>query len=561
MCVPSFDGHPLFGRLLGDRSAFDLEVDGLSESSRRYRKDSAVLKTAVQAETGSGRRTDGMVVEVSGRLLPQLILVRRIECDDGSLRMRINFDPRLGLPGRPPRSSTRAGTLICEWGPIAIGLQTSPELPLEAGAETTVDIRAGSALTLVMTLSDRTPVVSVPVDTGMELVEETDRWWRGWVASTSYDGPFPEHVIRSLITLQLLTFAPSGAPVASPTTSLPEVIGGTRNWDYRFSWPRDASIGLGAFLGLGKHDLAHSYMHWLLHASRLSRPRLQVLYTLYGKRGPKEQEVAGIPGYRRSLPVRVGNAAASQHQLDIYGWVLDAAWLLADAGVTLHGELWRALSGFADFAARHWREPDAGIWERRGEPEHHVHSKLMAWLCLDRALRISSTRQTRKARRLRWTRERSALTTEIKDRGFDAQRFSYVRSYGSKETDAALLILPVLEFEDDPKRVEGTIAAVRADLEVSDGLVYRYLPKDGRTEREGAFLPCSFWLVQALARSGQVEEATRLFEDLLGLANDVGLFAEEIDPVSKGHLGNFPLAFTHAALIQAALSLRRKKDD
>lgn len=558
MCVPNFDGQPVFGRLVGgpQSGAFAVGIDGLDESRRSYRKDSAVLETIVRAETGSGRRTDGMVVEVSGRLLPQLILVRRIECEQGSLRVRVKFDPKLGLPGRAARSSRRAGALVCEWGSIAIGLQSSPELRLEAGKETAVDVRAGSALNLVMTLSDRAPVVLVPPEGAGALIEDTDRWWQEWVGSTSYEGPFPDFVLRSLITLQLLTFAPSGAPVAAPTTSLPEVIGGTRNWDYRYSWPRDASIGLGAFLGLGKHELAHSYMHWLLHASRLKRPRLQVLYTLYGKTSPKEREIEGVLGYRRSLPVRVGNAASTQHQLDVYGWVLDAAWLLTQAGRHLHGEFWRALSGFADFAAKHWREPDAGIWERRGDPEHHVHSKLMAWLCLDRALRISATQRTRKARKMRWRTERDQLATEIRERGFDAARSRYVRRYGSKDTDAALLILPVLEFEDDPARVRGTIGAIREELGASDGLIYRYVPEsDGLGGREGAFLPCSFWLVQALARSGQREEAVQLFEQLLGFANDVSLFAEEMDPDSKEQLGNFPQAFTHATLIQAALSL------
>ena len=229
MCVPNFDGQPLFGRLLGDKSAFAVSVDGVVESRRGYRQNSAVLETVVKSETGTGRRIDAMVVNVSGRLLPQMILVRRIDCDQGSLRVRINFDPKLGLPGRAPRLSRRAGAFVCEWGPIAIGLQASSELELEAGKEAIVDINEGSALTLVMTLSDRAPLLFVPPETATALVEETDSWWHEWVGSTGYHGPFPDFVVRSLITLQLLTFAPSGAPVAAPTTSLPEVIGGTRN--------------------------------------------------------------------------------------------------------------------------------------------------------------------------------------------------------------------------------------------------------------------------------------------------------------------------------------------
>jgi GH15 family glucan-1,4-alpha-glucosidase len=564
MCVPTFDREPVFGSLVGgvESGSFAFSVDGLQESQRSYRNDSAVLETHVESETGSGRRTDGMVIDVSGRLLPQMLLVRQIHCEHGTLTVRVKFDPRLGLPGREPRASKRAEVLVCEWGSIAIGLQTSPELDIAPGTEAIIELSSGSSATLVMTLSDRAPIVFVSPERALELLEDTDGWWRNWVASTSYEGPFPESVLRSLITLQLLTFAPSGAPVAAPTTSLPEVMGGSLNWDYRFSWPRDASIGLGAFLKLGKDALAHSYMHWLLHASRLKRPRLQVLYTLFGKPSPKEREINGVSGYRGSLPVRVGNAASTQHQLDVYGWVLDAAWLLTKEGRHLHGELWRALSGFADFAAKHWKEPDAGIWERRGEPQQYVHSKLMAWLCLDRALRISSTRRTRARRLQRWENERKALADEITQQGFDSSRSTYVRSFGSKDTDAALLILPILEFESDPSRLMGTIAAIREELDAGDGLLYRYIPEsDDLAGREGAFLPCSFWLVQALARSGQKEEAEHLFENLLSMANDVGLYAEEMDPLSKESLGNFPQAFTHATLIQAALSLADGEDE
>lgn len=562
MCMPAFDGEPVFGRLIAgpDSGCFSITIDGVQESHRSYRERSAIVDTAVRSATGAGRLTDAMVMDVKGALLPQLVLIRTVRCDEGTLHARVLFDPRRGLPGVPPRAGKRAGTLVCDWGSLAIGLQSFPELDLQVGREAVTEIKAGSSVWVVMTLADRSPVVSVPSERVDALVDATARWWREWVAETDYEGPYEEQVLRSLITLQLLTFAPSGAPVAAPTTSLPEVIGGERNWDYRYSWPRDASIGLAAFLGLGKPDLAHSYMHWLLHASRLTRPRLQVLYTLFGKTQGKEEEVAGVPGYRGSLPVRVGNAASTQHQLDVYGWVVEAGWLLTKAGRDLHAETWRALAGFADFAADHWHEPDAGIWEVRGSTEHFVHSKLMAWLCLDRALKIAERRRTRASRKTRWAKQRELLAGEIRAHGFDDGRGAYVRSFGSKVHDAALLILPVLGFDEDLARVEGTIAAIRRDLDAGGGLLYRYRRlEDGVSGTEGAFLPCSFWLVQALARTGRREEALRLFGDLLELSNDVGLFAEEIDPATKEHLGNFPQAFTHATLVQAALSLG--KDD
>jgi GH15 family glucan-1,4-alpha-glucosidase len=561
MCAPAFDSEPIFGKLLGGARAgsFSLTVEDVVDRGRRYRGDSAVLETSMVSRTGAGRLVQGMAVEVAGSLLPQTVLVRRLTCDRGTLNVRFLFDPKLGLPGRPPRTARRLGSLICDWGSLAVTLQVSPDIHVVPGKAALVDVSEGSSLTSVMTVVDRSPAILLSDDRAHQLIADTDRWWRTWSEAIEYDGPFRDSVVRSLITLQLLTYSPSGSPVAAPSTSLPEEIGGVRNWDYRFSWPRDASIGLAAFLAVGKDELAHSFMHWLLHASRLSRPRLSVLYTLYGKPTSKERELLGVPGYRGSLPVRIGNRASAQHQLDVYGWVLDAAWLLTDSGQRLHAETWRALSGVADFVARHWPEPDAGIWEQRGKPAHYVHSKMMAWLCLDRALRIARTRRTRGARTKRWSQERDRIRRDVRTRGFDPASGSYVRAYGSSDVDAALLILPVLEFEDDHARVTGTVAAIRRELEKEEGLIHRYRPgSDGIQGGEGAFLPCSFWLVQALARIGRDEEAYRVFDRVLQVANDVGLFSEEVDPSSKDLLGNFPQAFAHATLVQAALSLSGK---
>lgn len=560
MCAPTFDSDPIFGRLIGGSKAgsFVVEIDGATSHRRRYVDDSAVLETEVHTKSGRGRRTDAMAIDVEGRLLPQSVVVRRVTCDEGNLSVRVFFDPKRGLPGNAPRVARRAGALVCEWGSLAVTLQTFPPHEINPGEEIAIDVPASSDVTLVMGISDRSPAIFVSRDQARALLDETRDWWDRWSAGIEYDGPLRDPVIRSLITLQLLTFSPSGAPVAALTTSLPEEIGGGRNWDYRFSWPRDASIGLAAFLAMDRRELAHSFMHWLLHASRLTRPHLKVLYTLYGKSPPDERVVDGVPGYKGSLPVRTGNDARTQHQLDVYGWVVDAAWLLTNEGHRLHAETWRAISGLADYVAEHWSEPDAGIWEVRGEPRHYVHSKLMGWLCLDRALEIAETRTTSARRKKRWTEQRDRLRSEIVERGFDASLGSYVRSYGSHDLDAALLILPVLGFEDRHERVRGTIAAIRRELE-RDGLVFRYRGGDGLDGGEGAFLPCSFWLVQALARTGHRGEATKLFNELVGRANDVGLFPEEMDPDSNEFLGNFPQAFTHATLVQAAMSLHEKE--
>jgi GH15 family glucan-1,4-alpha-glucosidase len=563
MCAPAFDDDPIFGSLIGGDAAgsFAIDLEGLVDSSRCYEPDTAVLETRFETSRGAGRLVDAMAIDVSHGLLPQTVLVRKLICDRGEVHARINFDPRLGLPGRPPRAQRRAGALVCEWGSLALSLQTFPEIGVAAGEPTETVLRAGTDLVLVMGIADRSPAVVLTRADPEGLLTGTREWWQRWAAGIGYRGPFRDAVVRSLITLQLLTYSPSGAPVAAPTTSLPEYIGGVRNWDYRFSWPRDASIGLAAFLAVGKPEIAYSFMYWLLHASRLSRPRLDVLYTLFGKPSPVEEELTDVPGYRDSRPVRTGNEARSQHQLDVYGWVVDAAWLVTASGRRLNPEIWRAVRGMADFVARHWREPDSGIWEVRDDPRHFVHSKMMAWLCLDRALRIAHTRGASPRRVGRWIEQRDQIREDIFERGFDRSIGSYVRSYGSREMDAALLILPILELDDRPERVEGTIAAIERTLGAGDGLVFRYPPgSDGLPGGEGAFLPCSFWLVQALARIGRRAEATDLFEKLLGRANDVGLFSEEVDPSSGELLGNFPQAFTHATLIQAALSLEGKDD-
>lgn len=558
MCLPRFDSDPVFGRLVGGERAgsFQLHVDGVRETGRRYRDRSSVLETTWRTDSSETTLTEGMVLDVSGSLMPQVVLVRRLEVRGAATPVRVRFDPRKGLPGTPPRTERRPGILLCSWGSLALGLRTEPEVPLVPGEQSVFVLHPGAPVTFVLTLADAEPLVLVGADRALDALHATDRWWREWCRRVSYDGPFEGPLIRSLITLRLLTYTPSGAPVAAPTTSLPERIGGSKNWDYRFSWPRDASIGLSGFLDVGMPDEAHSFMHWLLHASRLTRPRLHVLYTVDGKPDRGEQEVADVPGYRASRPVRLGNAASEQHQLDVYGWVLGAADRLLRSQGHLHAETWRAMAGLADFVADNWRRPDAGIWEMRDEPRHHVHSKLMAWVALDRALRMTRAHRARGARVRRWRREREALAEEIRGRGFDTNLRSYVRWYGGAEVDASLLLLPATGFEEGGSpRLEGTIAAIRRQLGAGGPLVYRNDPgRDGQAE-EGAFLACSFWLVDALARQGELDEAGEVFEALCHRSTDLGLFAEEMDPTTGMQLGNFPQALTHAALLQAAISL------
>jgi GH15 family glucan-1,4-alpha-glucosidase len=561
MCTPRFDAEPIFGRLVDsdEGGSFTVALDGTKEIRRSYGDGSAVIQTILTTSTGSARLVEGMVANIGGALLPQSLLVRRVECLSGDVRVRVIFDPRLGLPGRPPHRTSRPGNgrLICEWGSLAVALGCTPEAGIEPGVESEFELKSGETLTIVMSVADRGPVVWVPAPKANALLADTDEWWRRWSSALDYDGPHREAVVRSLVTLRLLTYSPSGAPVAAPTTSLPEAVGASRNWDYRYAWPRDAAIGLAAFLATGQARLAHTFMHWLLHASRLSRPRLRVLYDIHGKPAPAERELT-VSGYRNSIPVRVGNGARHQHQLDVYGWVADAAWLLQESGHRLHGETWRAVAGLADFVAKSWRYPDAGIWEVRGDLAHYIHSKVMAWLALDRIARMARSRRVGARRLSTWESERDAIASWIRAHGVDYERNALVWKSGSKELDASLLILPVVGFEPpDSPLLAGTIDAIRDTLEVEDGLLYRYRRlADGLEGDEGAFLPCSFWLVQALARTGRIAEATEMFGRLLLHANDVGLFSEEIDLATKEPLGNFPQAFTHATVVQAGLALQ-----
>ncbi|MFI7609274.1 glycoside hydrolase family 15 protein [Micromonospora sp. NPDC049366] len=565
LCVPRFDGEPLFGRLVGGPEAGTFRVGPAAPATvagRRYRPHTATLETTWAVGGDRLTLTEAMVTEVSGRLLPTTLIVRRLSTEDATVDAVVEFDPRLGVRHRPPRVHHRGPALVCQWGALAVSLDGSEALTIEPGRPVLIRIRPGRPLTLVLAVAYREPLIHVDPAWAWELLGADEQRWRAWTAEIDGSLPFREEVVRSLLTMRLLTYSPSRAPVAAPTTSLPEDPGGVRNWDYRYVWPRDASIGVSAFLSVGKPDEARGFLAWLLHASRLQRPRLPALLTLHGRTVPAERDLPGWPGYLGSVPVRIGNGAAGQHQLDGYGWVIDAAWAFVQAGQPLRSETWRAVRGFADVVARCWQEPDAGIWEVR-QPAQHVHSKLMGWLALDRALRIADTHPLPDRQRRRWREERDAIAAEIRSSGVDPTAASYVRTYGSADLDAALLVLPLLEMESvESPRVRGTIDAIREELSAGGPLLYRYPPgRDGLPGTEGAFLPCSFWLVQALARTGRRAEAIEMFQAILDYASPLGLYAEELDPATGTQIGNYPQTLTHAALVQAALAIRDAPTD
>jgi GH15 family glucan-1,4-alpha-glucosidase len=557
LCLPRFDSDPVFGRLVDPQSggSFRITTDGSTVSSRRYLPATGVLETTRRSEDGEAVIRDGMVLDVSSSLLPQALLVRRVTCERGTLKVRIIFDPRRGIPGsRPPTVRQTARGVLCSWGSLAVGCSNDADLAVEPGREAVLDLVAGRSVTFCVGLADRQPFVWVDPRRASDLIDETTGWWRSWCDSIRYDGVHREAVERSMITLRMLTYSPSGAPVAAPTTSLPAPPGSERAWDYRFAWPRDAGIGVEAFLALQGPQTARAFARWLLHATQTSRPRLDPLYTLFGRSSGAEHSVR-VAG--RAEPVRLGNEAGRQRQLDVYGWVLNGTARLAVHEQALDRESWRATRQLAGYVADHWRDPDHGMWEVRCDPQHHVHSKIMAWVALDRAITLAASQRARPRSMARWNDARSALADEIRSRGVDHDRGVYVGRYGSKALDAALLLVPTVGF-DDPRSeiVARTIAAVRSELGAGDPLLYRYLPGyDGLPGSEGAFLPCSFWLAAALARSGSLDEAADVFDRLVGLANPLGLYAEQMDPSTRQHIGNFPQALTHAALLQAAVAI------
>ena len=559
-CLPRFDSPPTFGRLVGGEDAGEFVVGPAMPATlreRRYVDSTATVETAWAVDGGELRLADSMIAEVSDRFLPGTVLVRRLDATGGVVRCRARFAPRFGYDrARATRARQRSGALVLEHHDLALALLTDAAVDLASDADLCFEVHPARPVTIVLTASRRGPLILVPPAAARREAERDEREWRTW--TDGIQGVADGAVVRSLLTLRLLTYSPSGAPVAAPTTSLPERFRGSRNWDYRYAWPRDASIGIAAFLGFGKNREALAFLAWLLHASRLARPRLPALLDLDGRPGPTERELVGWPGYAESVPVRAGNGASDQHQLDGYGWVLDAAWLLTDAGHRLDGETWRAMRGFADRVAATWHLPDAGVWERRDDSRHHVHSKLMAWLALDRAARIAERRGGRAMRRAQtWRRVRDELGADVRERGYDERARTYTAAYDSTDLDAAVLLLPLIELEPSGSaRLTTTIDSIRTKLGAGGPLLHRYVDDDGLPGREGAFLPCSFWLVQALVHVGRREEAELIFSELLELSGPLGLYAEEMDPHTGEQLGNFPQALTHAAFLQAALALR-----
>jgi GH15 family glucan-1,4-alpha-glucosidase len=558
LCLPDLDSPSVFAAILdAERGGrFVLHPHEAHEARRRYVPHSNVLETTFTTATGTVRVTDAMALPGRG-LGPSRELVRRVEGMSGRVPLRWRVEPRFGYGLGPTRVETRGPYLIATSGndALAVCAWDAGRVRGDAtGIGADVEIREGARATITLATAHAEPLVFPTRDESEARLDTTVDFWRQWASHLTYEGPWREAVVRSALALKLLVFARSGAIAAAPTTSLPEAIGGERNWDYRYAWIRDTSFTLEALLQLGCHAEATSFFWWFMHATRLTLPRIQPFYRLDGGASAAERTLP-LHGYRGSRPVRIGNGAAGQLQLDAYGELLDTAFGYVNDGYPLGADTARDLARIVDFVCAHWREPDAGIWEVRTRPRHHTQSKAMCWVALDRAIRLASTGHLPAAHAARWRDEAAELRRFIEERCWSAAQDSYVWYAGGEELDASLLLMPIMRYDAlESSRLSGTVDAIRRKL-ASGPLVRRYTGDDGVAGGEGAFVCCSFWLAEALALTGRRAEAVTLMEELLGLANDVGLFAEEIEPGTHGFLGNFPQGLVHLALISAAAAI------
>jgi GH15 family glucan-1,4-alpha-glucosidase len=555
LCWPRFDSPACFAALLGDAQHGRWKIGCEARTTkRRYRPDTLILETDFETDTGAVTLVDFMPLRGTQSDLVRTLVGRR-----GRVAMEMEFILRFDYGASVPwvtRFADGNGIRAIS-GPDKVVL--CAPVPLENRDMRTrarFEVEAGQTLSFVLTYGPSHLEIPQPVDPSRAL-GETERYWRDWTGRCTATGPWAPDVRRSLITLKALTYAPTGGMVAAPTTSLPERIGGVRNWDYRCCWLRDATLTLLALMYGGFHAEARAWREWLVRAVAGSPEQMQILYGIAGERRLPEWDIGWLPGYENSRPVRVGNAAAAQMQLDVYGEVIDALYQACRVGLARHDVAWGLQGALLAHLEKVWVRPDEGIWEVRGPPRHFTYSKIMAWVAFDRAVKMVEGLGLPGPVE-RWRELRDRIHRDVCEGGYSTRRRAFVQSYGAEELDAALLLIPITGFlpASDP-RVLSTVEAIQRELTV-EGLVQRYLTYealDGLPQGEGVFLACSFWLADNLCLQGRHGEARELFERLLGLANDVGLLAEEYDPVARRFLGNFPQAFSHVALVNTALNL------
>ena len=557
LCFPRFDGGACFAALLGNEEhgrwiiAPAGEVRGVE---RRYRDGTLVLETDYETADGVVTLIDCMPPRSSAPDVVRVVAGKR-----GQVRMRMQLIIRFDYGSIIPWVRRIAGGIRAVGGPDTLIFKTPIDLRSENfRTEAQFTVSEGQRVPFVLTWHPSHEPEPEMIDADATIAA-TDEWWREWSGRCTYAGPWREAVVRSLITLKALTYAPTGGIVAAPTASLPECLGGVRNWDYRYCWVRDATFTLYALMLGGYIEEACAWREWLLRAVAGKPSQLNIMYGLAGERRLTELELAWLPGYQDSAPVRIGNAASRQFQLDVYGELMDAMHVARRGGLEPDENAWHVERALTEFLESAWNEPDNGIWEMRGPKRHFTHSKVMAWVAVDRMIKAVE-RFGLDGPLDRWRSLRATIHAEVCRRGFDRERNTFVQYYGGKELDASLLMIPMVGFlPPHDARVRGTIEAIERDL-MADGFVLRYRTKretDALPPGEAAFLACSFWLADNFALSGRNEDARRLFERLLNLRNDVGLLSEGYDPADKRLLGNFPQALSHLALVNTAFNLSR----
>ncbi len=558
LCLPRFDSPACFAALLGDErnGHWLIAPTGGGEPSWRYSGDTLILETEWRTGTGTVRVTDFM----PRRDGDPPVVARIVEGLHGTVEMQCELRLRFGYGGIVPWARRSDDAINATAGPDSVWLRSPVRLDgSDMAHRATFSVAQGDripfTLTWVESHRDRPPDCPAA-----EALEDTRRFWLDWVSRCTYRGTYRDAVVRSLITLKALTYEPTGGIVAAATTSLPEDIGGSRNWDYRYCWLRDATITLEALLRTGYTEEATAWRRWLGRAIAGDPADVQIMYGVAGERRLAEWEAGWLPGYEASAPVRIGNAAVDQRQLDVYGEVVDALCLAGRSGIPVDRHAWSVQRALLDFLEKHWAEPDEGLWEVRGPRRHFVHSKVMAWVAFDRAAEAAAGGQPGPA--VRWRQLRDQIHREVIEKGYDPARGAFTQYYGATALDASVLMMADVGFlpPDDPRLIS-TVDVIARDL-VSDGLVRRYqLDADGQSAvdglpgTEGAFLACSFWLANAQHLTGRRDEAAEMFERLLGLRNDLGLLSEEYDPRYNRLVGNTPQAFSHVPLIQTALNL------
>lgn len=554
-CPDRFDAPAAFAALVGngDNGRWLLAPTGpITALRRQYRTNTLILETRYETATGVARVVDYMPIDGQ-----RCHIIRDVEGVSGSVAMHMDLVARFDYGSLVPWTRSVEGGHLIIAGPDSLYLMTTVPLRLDEGiSRANFVIHADQKVTFILSYQKSYQVTYVPPDPEHAL-RTTQQWWREWIAGSTYKGRYREVVARSLITLKALTCRPTGGVIAALTAGLPEQLGGQRNWDYRFCWLRDATFTLCAFLAAGLTDEAVAWREWLLRAVAGKPEDLQILYGVEGARRLTEWEAPWLSGYENARPVRIGNAAYGQYQLDVYGELMDSLHLARSAGLSPEPHAWDIQTALTTFLETHWQKPDEGIWEVRGGRRDFTYSKIMAWVAFDRAIKDMNRYQL-KGPVARWTKIRDSIHKDVCARGFNTQKNAFTQYYGATELDASLLLLALVGFlpPDDP-RVQGTVAAIQAELMV-DGLVIRYRTEagtDGLPTGEGVFLPCSFWLVDNLVLQNRHPEAEVLFNRLLGLCNDLGLVSEEYDTHHKRLIGNFPQALTHVALINSARNL------